>query len=89
MTTVVKRTISVPTDVFEAVAAQVGPGESLSELFSEGARLLLRQRSAMLAVAEYEAEHGPISAEALAAADAELDAAGVIAAPLDSRSGAR
>ncbi|MCL2850640.1 MAG: hypothetical protein FWE61_11470, partial [Micrococcales bacterium] len=56
----------------------VGPGESLSELFSEGARLLLRQRAALRGIAAYEAEHGQISAQALAAADAELDAAGVV-----------
>ena len=35
----------------------------------------------LAAVAEWEAEHGPLSAEELAAADAVLDAAGVGVAP--------
>ena len=77
MTGVVKRTISVPADVFAAVEAEVAPGESVSTLFSEGARLLLRRRAALRGIAAYEDERGPISAAALAAADAELDAAGV------------
>lgn len=77
MTSVVKRTISVPADVFAAVEAEVTEGESLSTLFSDGARLLLRQRAGERAVASYEAEHGPISQEALDEADRLLDEAGL------------
>lgn len=77
MTSVVKRTISVPADVFAAVEAEVTEGESLSTLFSDGARLLLRQRAGERAVASYEAEHGPISQEALHEADRLLDEAGL------------
>jgi len=58
MTPVVKRTISVPADVFAAVQAEVTDRESLSTLFSEGARLLLRQRAGRRAIAAYECEHG-------------------------------
>jgi hypothetical protein len=77
MATVVKRTISVPADVFAAVEAEVTDVESLSTLFSEGARLLLRQRAGVRAIAAYEADHGPISQTALEEADRLLDQAGL------------
>lgn len=77
MTSVVKRTISVPADVFAAVEAEVTNRESLSALFSEGARLLVRQRAGQRAVAAYESEHGPISQQALDEADRLLDQAGL------------
>ncbi len=77
MTSVVKRTISVPADVFAAVEAEVTASQSLSTLFSEGARLLLRQRAGERAVTAYEAEHGPISQDALREADRLLDEAGL------------
>ena len=77
MASVVKRTISVPADVFAAVEAEVTNQESLSTLFSEGARLLLRQRAGERAIATYESEHGPISQDALDEADRLLDEAGL------------
>jgi len=77
VTSVIKRTISVPADVFAAVEAEVTDGESLSTLFSEGARLLLRQRAGERAIATDEFEHGPISREALDEADRLLDEAGL------------
>lgn len=77
MTSVVKRTISVPTEVFTAIEAEVADGESLSTLFSEGARLLLRQRAGERAISTYESEHGPISQDALDEADRLLDEAGL------------
>lgn len=77
MSSVVKRTISVPADVFAAVESEVGAGESVSAMFSEGARLLLRQRSARRAVADYEARNGPMPQAALDEADRLLDEAGV------------
>lgn len=81
MTSVVKRTISVPADVFAAVEAEVTASQSLSTLFSEGARLPLRQRAGARAVTTYEAEHGPISQAALDEADRLLDGtAGVLLA---------
>lgn len=63
--------------MFAAVEAAVTDGESLSTLFSEGARLLLRQRAGQRAIAAYESEHGPISQEALDEADRVLDQAGL------------
>jgi hypothetical protein len=77
MGSVVKRTISVPAEIFAAVQAEAAGGESVSTLFAEGARLLLRQRAGRRAIAAYEAEHGPISVEALAEADRLLDEAGL------------
>lgn len=77
MASVVKRTISVPTDVFAAVEAEVTDRESLSALFSEGAQLLLRQRAGERAMAAYESGHGPISQDALDEADRLLDEAGL------------
>lgn len=71
----VKRTISVPADVFAAIEAEAAGGESVSTLFAEGARLLLRQRAGRRAIAAYEAEHGPIGERALAEADRLLDEA--------------
>lgn len=72
-----KRTISVPADVFAAIEAEAGDGESVSTLFSEGARLLLRQRAGQSAIATYEAEHGTISKGALDEADRLLGEAGL------------
>jgi hypothetical protein len=77
MSTVVKRTISVPADVFAAIEAELVDGESLSTLFSDGARLLIRQRAGERAIAAYESEHGPISQGALNEADRLLDEAGL------------
>jgi len=77
MASVVKRTISVPADVFAAVEAEVTNQESLSTLFSEGARLLLRQRAGERAIATYESEYGPISQDALDEADRLLDEVGL------------
>lgn len=77
MAPVVKRTISVPADVFAAVEAEATDRESLSTLFVEGARLLLRQRAGQRAIAMYESEHGPISQDALDEADRLLDEAGL------------
>lgn len=76
MASVVKRTISVPADVFAAVEAEVTDDESLSSLFSEGARLLLRRRAGERAIAAYESERGPISQAALDEADRLLDGPG-------------
>ena len=77
MASVVKRTISVPADVFAAVERERTDDESLSTLFSEGARLLVRQRAGVRAIALYEAENGPITDAALDEADRALDEAGL------------
>lgn len=51
--------------------------EALSTLFSEGARLLLRQRAGQRAIEAYEAENGAISKDSLNEADRLLDEAGL------------
>jgi hypothetical protein len=53
-------------------------GLSLSAWVNEAAREALAIEDGLAAVAEYEAENGPISAEALAAATAALERDGVI-----------
>ena len=56
-------------------------GMSLSAWLNEASETALetevRLEDGLAGVAEWEAEHGPISAEALAKADAILDAAGI------------
>ncbi|HEV3093383.1 MAG TPA: hypothetical protein VGY30_02585 [Solirubrobacteraceae bacterium] len=52
-------------------------GISLSAWLNEASRNALNVEDGLIAVAEWEAEHGPLSAEALARADAALDEAGV------------
>lgn len=52
-------------------------GISLSAWLNEASRDALRIDEGRAAVAEWEAEFGPLSAEELAAADAVLDAHGV------------
>lgn len=74
MTRAVKRTISVPAEVFTAVEAEVADRESVSTFFSEGARLLLRRRAAERGIAQYESEHGRLTQDELAEADRLLDA---------------
>jgi hypothetical protein len=52
-------------------------GISLSAWLNEASRSALTVEEGLIAVAEWEAEHGQLSAEALAAADAVLDGAGI------------
>jgi hypothetical protein len=52
-------------------------GISLSAWLNEASRSALRVEEGRAAVAEWEAEFGPLSAEELAAADVVLDAHGV------------
>ncbi len=52
-------------------------GMSLSAWLNEASRNALEIEKGLTAVAEWEAEFGPLSAEDHAAADAVLDAAGV------------
>jgi hypothetical protein len=52
-------------------------GISLSAWLNQASRKELAIDKGLTAVAEWEAEHGPLGAEELAAADAVLDAAGV------------
>ena len=52
-------------------------GISLSAWLNEASRKALAIEKGLAAIAEWEAEHAPLSTEDLAAADAVLDAAGV------------
>jgi hypothetical protein len=52
-------------------------GISLSAWLNEASRNALAIEDGLAAVAEWEAEHGPLTAQDLAAADAVLDAARV------------
>jgi hypothetical protein len=75
---VVKRSLSFPPELFaefEAEAAAEGIG--VSTAMSLAAEQWLLTRRGLRAVAEWEAEHGALSAAELAAADRLLDEAGV------------
>jgi hypothetical protein len=52
-------------------------GISLSAWLNEASRSALTVEDGLIAVAEWEAEHGPLPTEDLAAASAALDAAGI------------
>jgi hypothetical protein len=72
--------LSVSIDEPVANAARLSAehrGISLSAWLNQASRKELAIDKGLAAVAEWEAEHGPLSAEDLAAADAVLDAAGI------------
>lgn len=72
----VKRSMSFPADVFEAVEEEARrDGVSVSAAMTEAARGWLTVRRGLRAVAEYEAEHGAFTKAELARADRELDRA--------------
>ncbi len=78
MSTVVKRSISLPADVFEALEAQAAEeGRTVSAALADAADLWLATRRGLRAVRAWEREHGALTAEESAAADRELDRAGV------------
>ncbi len=68
--------LSVALEEPVAAAAKLAAqrrGISLSAWLNEASRSALTVEDGLIAVAEWEAEHGALSAEALAAADAMLD----------------
>jgi nucleotide-binding universal stress UspA family protein len=74
------RELSITMD--DALAASVRRsaerrGLSVSAWLDEASRNALAIEDGLAAVAEWEAENGPLSPEVLAAADAVLDAAGI------------
>jgi hypothetical protein len=72
------RKLSVSLDERVAAAAAVSAerrGMSLSAWLNDAAARALAVEDGLIAVAEWEAEHGTLTAEELAAADAVLDAA--------------
>jgi len=71
-----KLSIALEDDVAHAaVASAERQGLSLSAWLNRAAENALRIEDGLDAVAEWEAEHGPLTAQELADADAALDAA--------------
>ena len=78
MSSVVKRSVSLPADVFEALEQQASEeGRSVSAALADAADLWLATRRGLRAVRAWEREHGALSAEELAVADRKLDRVGV------------
>ena len=78
MSTVVKRSISLPADVFEALEVQAAEdGRTVSAALADAAELWLATRRGLRAVRAWEREHGTLTAAELAEADQALDRAGV------------
>ena len=78
MPSVVKRSVSLPADVFEALEEQAAEeGRTVSAALADAADLWLATRRGLRAVRAWEREHGTLTAEELAVADRELDRAGV------------
>ena len=78
MTTVVKRSISLPAALFDEVAQEAAEeGRTVSAALSEAAAFWLASRRGLRAVRSWERDHGALTADELAAADGVLDEAGV------------
>ena len=78
VSSVVKRSISLPADLFKALELQAAEeGRTVSAALSDAADLWLATRRGLRAVRAWEREHGALTAEELAAADRELDRARV------------
>ena len=82
---VVKRSISIQPEVWDAVQRAVGPNPGrvsafVNQALAHHARIALGLRAAT----EWEAAHGALTAEQLGEADRRLDAAGVGTAALGS-----
>lgn len=78
MSSVVKRSISLPSDVFAALEHQAAEeGRTVSAALADAADLWLATRSGLKAVRSWEREHGALTADELAEADRLLDSAGV------------
>lgn len=78
MSSVVKRSISLPADIFEALELQAAEeGRTVSAALADAADLWLATRRGLRAVRAWEREHGALTAEELAEADRLLDEAGV------------
>ena len=69
-----KLSIALDPDVADAAAsAAENSGQSLSAWLNDGARTRLRVEDGLAAIAEWEAEQGPLTAEERAEADRQLD----------------
>jgi hypothetical protein len=78
MSTVVKKSVSVPDVIWSAAEAEAEASHTtVSALVTEGLEYLLTIRAGQHAVGEWEAEHGAFTPAEIAEADAALDSAGV------------
>ena len=78
MSTVVKRSVSLPSEVFAALEREAkAQGQTVSAALADAADQWLATRKGLRAVRAWERENGALTADELAAADAELDRAGV------------
>ena len=78
MSSVVKRSISLPSDVFAALELQAAEeGRTVSAALADAADLWLATRRGLRAVRAWERAHGGLTAEELAEADRALDGATV------------
>ncbi len=78
MSSVVKRSVSLPSDVFEALERHVAEeGRTVSAALADAAGLWLATRRGLRSVRAWEREHGTLNADELADADRTLDRAGV------------
>ncbi len=78
MSSVVKRSISLPAEVFDALERQAADeGRTVSAALAEAADLWLATRRGLRAVRTWERRHGELTAEEIAAADRALDEVGV------------
>jgi predicted transcriptional regulator len=69
-----KLSIALDPDVADAAASAAEiSGQSLSAWLNDAARTRLHVEDGLAAVAEWEAEQGPLTAEERAAADRQLD----------------
>ncbi len=71
---VVKRSVSFPAEVFQALEEQArAEGVAVSAAITEAATQWLQVRRGLRAVAHWEAENGALTADELEAADALLE----------------
>ena len=71
-----KVTITLPEEMVAALAATArAEGVPMSQLVASAAEVELRRRLGRQFIADFEAEHGPFTAEELASARAEMAAA--------------
>ena len=74
----VKRSISLPADVFEALELEANEeGRTVSAALADAADLWLSTRRGLRAMRAWEREHGALTADELAGADRALDRARV------------
>ena len=78
MSGVVKRSVSLPTDLFERLEHEAAEeGRTVSAALAEAADLWLSTRKGLKAVRAWERANGALTAAELAEADRVLDGAGV------------